>query len=307
MTSFIGAGRSIVVGVDGSPPALAAVRHAAVRAARRRSRLRIVHAYEFPGHMPTRGVEDESPLAPMRRHGRAWLAEAREIALDIDPELAVETEMAAMSPTVGLSRAAEDAAVLVLGNRGRGRLSGLLVGSTAFALAGRAPCPVILVRAEPEARTDVPIVVGVDGTTVSEAALAFAFAEASTVGARLVAVHAWAESLFETLIAGEDVARNWDEHRVRAEETLAERLAGWQEKYPDVRVEREATHERPGRALRRYAETARLAVVGRHTRDAGRDFFVGSTSQYLLRHARCPVAVVRPETCDSEEFGHACP
>jgi nucleotide-binding universal stress UspA family protein len=61
-----------------------------------------------------------------------------------------------------------------------------------------------------------------------------------------------------------------------------------------VHVEREVVHDRPTRALRRCARTARLVVVGRRGRGGYREL-LGSTSHHLLHHATCPVAVVRTQ------------
>jgi nucleotide-binding universal stress UspA family protein len=188
-----------------------------------------------------------------------------------------------------LEREAVDAAVMVLGSRGLGGFTGLVVGSTAVALVTRASCPVVVVREPGRAG---PVVVGVDGTPASEAAIAFAFAEASARDTDLVAVHTWSDLLLEIAFAGErealDITRLADEAR----EVLAERLAGWQEQYPDVRVTREVVRDRASRALLRHAEDARLVVVGSRGRGGFRGLLLGSTSQHLLHHAPCPVAVV---------------
>jgi nucleotide-binding universal stress UspA family protein len=295
--------KPVVVGVDGSTAALHAVRWAAERASRDDRPLRIVHAYELPLGFPTGVTEEESVLGALRSQGRRWLATAQDLAKEAAPTAMVEVVLMAMAPTTGLLRETENAALLVLGNRGRNALTGLLVGSTSQALAGQAHCPVVLVRngADGNPGGTGPIVVGVDGTEASEAAVAFAFAEASAQGATLVALHAWAESVFETALAGPNAPLDWDRQRQIAAEALAERLAGWQEKYPEVRVERELVHDRPTRALRRCAQTARLVVVGRRGRGGFRDLVLGSTSQHLIHHATSPVAVVRTETVEQHD------
>ena len=287
----------VVVGVDGSTAALRAVRWAAERASRDDRPLRVVHAYELPPSFPAGLSEEEPILDGLRLQGRRWLATAQDLAKEFAPALRVEVALAAAAAPTALLRETENAALLVLGNRGRGALTGLLVGSTSLALAGLAHCPVVFVRngAEGNPRPSGPIVVGIDGTEASEAAVAFAFAEASAQGATLVALHAWAESVFETALSGPNAPLDWDRQRELAAEALAERLAGWQEKYPEVRVQRELVHDRPTRALRRCAQTARLVVVGRRGRGGFRDLVLGSTSQHLLHHATCPVAVVRTE------------
>lgn len=238
-------------------------------------------------------TEEESVLKVLRREGRRWLGEARDVATTVVPGLEVVTELAAMPATTGLLRESENASAFFLGNRGHTALTGLLVGSTALALASHALCPVVLIRNGSDNGSDGsprtgPVVVGVDGTHASEAAVAFAFAEASAEDVTLVALHAYAESAFETALVGDDAVLDWQRQRAAAEQVLGERLAGWQEKYPQVRVEREVVHDRPTRALRRCAQTARLVVVGRRGRGGFRDLVLGSTSQQLLHHATCP-------------------
>lgn len=292
--------KPVVVGVDGSAAALRAVRWAAERASRDHRSLHIVHAYQLPLGFPTGVTEEESILNALRQQGREWLAAAKDAAKEIEPALPVEVALAGAAPATALLRETENAALLVLGNHGHNALTGLLVGSTSQALAGQAHCPVVLVRngADGDPGQTGPVVVGVDGTEASEEAVAFAFAEASAQGVTLVALHAWAESVFETALAGPNVPLDWDRQRQLAGEALAERLAGWQEKYPGVHVERELVHDRPSRALRRCAQTARLVVVGRRGHGGFRDLVLGSTSQHLLHHARCPVAVVRTEAVE---------
>jgi nucleotide-binding universal stress UspA family protein len=281
--------KPVVAGVDGSAAAISAVRWAAARAVREGVSLRIVHVYELSLGFPSGVTEEESILDLVRGEGRRWLQQAHDTATDLAPSPVIETELVAMSTATGLLRESEGASVLVLGNRGRNALTGLLAGSAA--LAGQAHCPVVLV-CDGSSWTG-PVVVGVDGTEASDAAVAFAFAEAAAQDAPLVAVHAYAESVFETALTGDSAPLDSTLQREIADETLAERLAGWQEKYPDVTVTRHVSRERASRALLRHAEDAGLLVVGSRGRGGFRGLLLGSTSQHLLHHAPCPVAVVR--------------
>jgi hypothetical protein len=77
-------------------------------------------------------------------------------------------------------------------------------------------------------------------------------------------------------------------------EVLAERLAGWSEKYPEVSVRRLVVRDRPARALVEESGRAQLVVVGARGRGGFRGMLLGSVSQALLHHSHCPVAVVRP-------------
>jgi nucleotide-binding universal stress UspA family protein len=286
----------VVVGVDGSESALAAVRWAATVAQRNRVRLRLVHTYEMPIGLQTGAADKDEPvLDALRDQGRRWLAEAREAVAEVDPDLPTETVLGATHIVPALLHESETASMVVLGTRELGALRGLLVGCTSVAVAGQARSPVVVVRgrdADSPPRDTGPVVVGVDGTEVSEAAIAFAFAEASARAAELVAVHTWTESLVDLALAGNNAVIDLEVLHQQAEEALAERLAGWQEKYPDVHIQRDVIHDRPNRALRRCSSTAQLVVVGRRSRSSFASLLLGSTSQHLLHHAWGPVAVV---------------
>lgn len=291
-----GSGSPVVVGVDGSDSGVLAVRWAAEEAARRGTVLRLVHVCEVPTGYPA-GIVDRRVLGDaLEAQGRDWVTQAREVAqravAGLGPEVVVEK--GSVVPT--LLKESRGAALLVLGSRGLGGFTGLLVGSTSVELVGRAHCPVVVVRGRHAGEmpsAEGPVVVGVDGTPVGEAAIEVAFEVASLHGADLVAVHAWTDLVLETAFAGSATALDFAPLEQKAEETLAERLAGWQEKYPDVRVTREVVRDRPTHALLKHAEHARLVVVGSRGRGGFTGLLLGSTSQHLVHHAPCPVAVVR--------------
>ncbi|HYQ63970.1 universal stress protein [Actinophytocola sp.] len=285
-----GVNTPVVAGVDGSESALHAVRWAALEARRRHAGLRLVHAFGIPvGYAP--GFVDWHALhEAVVAQGRTWLDEARKAAEETVPGLAVElVEVKAGSVPVLLKESAH-AALVVLGTRGLGGFTGLVIGSTAVEVAAHAHCPVVVVRGADTGTG--PVVVGVDGTPVGEAAIAFAFAQASTLGTDLVAVHTWTDLILEAAFAGGATALDFAPLAQEAEEVLGERLAGWQEKYPDVPVSRHVSRERAAKALLRHAEHAQLLVVGTRGRGGFRGLLLGSTSQHLLHHAPCPVAVV---------------
>jgi nucleotide-binding universal stress UspA family protein len=293
----------VVVGVDGSASALHAVRWAAEQAVRRGLPLRIVHVYVAPITLPGGVVDPSIVRGAMRTQGSRWLSEARtaaqEVAPTLEPDLALEN--APLIPV--LAKESGSAELLVLGTRGLGGFTGLLLGSTATLLAGRAHCPLVVVRGDDTGtvREHGPVVVGVDGTRNSEQAIAFAFAEASARDGRLVAVHTWTDSVADTALLGHPEPPDFEPAQQQAFELLAERLAGWQEKYPDVHVTREVVRDHPSRALLRYAAGAALVVVGTRGRGGFRGLVLGSTGQHLLHHAPCPVAIVRTEVDGQEE------
>ncbi|MEU4445241.1 universal stress protein [Actinosynnema sp. NPDC050801] len=284
----------IVVGVDGSASALTAVKWAAEEAARHRVPLKLVHAFL----LPTRGYPEivltgHEVREAFEQQARQWLDEAAAVAGETAPGVEVEASVVIDRPAAALIAASRGARLVVLGSRGLGGFSGLLVGSVAVALAAHGESPAVVVR--DGVRRDGPVVVGVDGSPASEEAVAFAFAEASLLGAPLTAVIAWTDFLVDSAYHSR-FAVDWSQVEDEHLRVLAERLAGWQEKYPDVHVDRVVVHDRPVRALLKAAEDARLLVVGSHGMGGFTGMLLGSTSQALVHHAPCPLAVVRPAT-----------
>ena len=278
----------VVVAVDGSESALRATRWAADEARRRGRALRIVHAYQWP---PVGG-----PTFAMFEANADVVREAAEsvvrAAAETIPDVACETEII-LGATVPMLRSVSERAVLmVLGSRGRGGFTGLLTGSVTVAMAAHGHCPVAVIRDEPPA--DGPVVVGVDGSPASEAAIGFAFEEAALRGTGLVAVLAWTDAVFPVGPDGiEYPVIDWTPFDEQAQALLGERLAGWTEKYPEVVVRRRIERDRPAAALLDTANGAQLLVVGSRGRGGFAGLTLGSVSQAMLHHAPCPVAVVR--------------
>lgn len=135
-----------------------------------------------------------------------------------------------------------------------------------------------------------PVVVGIDGSPMSEAALAYAYETASAYGSPLVTVHAWRPAAEDSRLFP-----YIDLDAVRDEEVrlLAEQVTGWVEKYPDVPIRSEVVNARPAHALLEHSAHARLLVVGARGRGGMAGSLLGSTSQALIHRAACPVVVVR--------------
>ncbi|VVJ21760.1 Universal stress protein family [Amycolatopsis camponoti] len=271
----------LVVGVDGTAGALAAVRWAARVARERRRGLRLVHALpELPAPYPRADPTYEQLLEAAAGEGRNMLAEARAAASDVEAKTVLRPER----PADALTAESTDAAMLVLGTPGLRPLSRILLGSVTVALTAHAHCPVALIRPHAgadEPPTEGPVVVGVDGSPASEEAIATAFEEASWREARLIAVHSRHDG--------------WSAAGEYGRELLAQRLAGWTEKYPDVVVDREVVTGRPAERLLDFADRAQLLVVGSRGRGGFSGLALGSTSQALMSYALCPVVVARPQ------------
>lgn len=286
--------RPVVAGVDGSDIALRAATWAAAEAARRRVALRLVTAFgwvdEHPAGHPAAGGRYRDELrSAARQHLDAAITAVRSVA----PGVAVDGELVVGYPMGVLADEARRAQLLVIGDRGRGGFTGLLLGSVAVAMAAHAACPVVVVRGdEPDFSAERPVVVGVDGSPTGEAALAFAYDAAASRGVPLVAVHAWSGS-----VADVPVAALIDADAVEREElqVLAERLAGWTQKYPDVVVQRLVPRSHPVPALVECTNDAQLLVVGSRGRGGLAGLLLGSVSQGVLHRSHCPVAVVRTD------------
>jgi nucleotide-binding universal stress UspA family protein len=288
----------VVVGVDGSRNATAAVRWAADVAARRRLRLRIVYGLRVPELYYGGGLAgSQSLLDTVRDNGERILREAADVAMAIGGEMTVTVDMPIEPAVPLLTDLSRTARVTVVGGTGIGGFAGMLAGSTAAGVVSHAHGPVAVVRERPDSAgppADGPVVVGVDGSPVGERALQVAFEEASLRGAVLVAVHAWQDVDFDEAYGAAGPVDEWESAAQGEHRLLAQRLAGWQEKYPDVEIRREVVRDRPRHSLLDWSQRARLVVVGSHGRGGFRGMLLGSVSQALVSHARCPVMVVRP-------------
>jgi nucleotide-binding universal stress UspA family protein len=291
--------RSVVVGVDGSESALHAVRWAAREAERRGAPLRLVNVCHL---MPVRHPREISPPADYQaavlEQGRHWLAEASAAAHDAVPGLPVVTDLRTGIAADMLVAESRSAQLLVLGSRGLGGFTSMLVGSVAVALSAHGHCPVVVMHSATEDGTPPvhgPVVVGVDGSELSDAALTFAFEAAAARGVPLVALHTWLDVNAAGAWAVLPGTIDWEWLQQEEEKLLAERLVAWRDKFPGVEVRPLVVRDRPDRALLEHAAGAQLIVVGSRGRGTVAGMGLGSVSQTLLHHAECPVAVARTE------------
>jgi nucleotide-binding universal stress UspA family protein len=289
----------ILVAIDGSESALHAAHWAAAEAIRRGCGLRIVHAYDWP--LPHYGpaVVDPAVLRDaVQSTANTTLATAVTAIAEAAPELPVEAETVRGPAVTALLKLSRRAELLVLGSRGLGGFTGLLVGSVAIELVAHGHCPVVVVRGEPPVQ-GAPVVVGVDGSPASETAIALAFDQAASRGCDLVAVHAWADTVIPYGPgSGYAQALNGTALTEQAEKVLVDSLAGWHEKYPGVTVRRVAARDRPAGALLNAAREAQLLVVGSRGRGGFTGLTLGSVSQALIHHAPCPVLIARPNNSE---------
>ena len=202
----------------------------------------------------------------------------------------IRTAMVYSSVVPALIDASKDAWMIVAGSQGLGALGRLLLGSVTTGLAHHAHCPVAVIHSNESAAPDsnAPVLLGIDGSPASEGATALAFDEASRRGVGLLALHVWSDvGVFPVL------GMDWRDRESEGQEILAERLAGWQERYPDVRVERLLFCDKPSQWLLKQSEHAQLVVVGSRGRGGFPGMLLGSVSSAVVQAAKVPVIVVR--------------
>ncbi len=293
--------RAIIVGVDGSPVSKLAVDWAARNAAMRNTALTVVHIQESP--LLANGTADPMlapvPMLPahlelLENHGREILDDALktvEASTKQSGPINVNTESMTGSPVSILVDLSKNAEMVVVGGRSLGRLDRLLLGSVTTGLVHHAHCPVAIIHdKEPPIQlhpSKGPVVVGIDGSPASELATEIAFDEASRRGVELIALHACSD----TALQFGDL--DWSAVKSQRAELLSERLAGWQERYPDVLVSRIVAFNRPARELIEQSESAQLVVVGSHGRGGFARMVLGSVSTAVAQSAQAPVIVAR--------------
>lgn len=291
----------VVVAVDGSEASLNAVRWAANTATKRGIPLRIASSYTMPQFLYAEGMVPPKELYDdLQNETLEKIEEARSIAHESFPDLKIGHTVAEGSPIDMLLEMSHDVTMIVMGSRGMGGLSGMVMGSVSASVVSHAACPVVVVRddnAVNEANKYGPVVVGVDGSEVSQKATEYAFEEANARSSELVAVHTWMDMQVQASLAGLSAAQaEWADVEKEQGELLAERLSSFQEKYPDVPVKKVIARDRPVRALSDNSEGAQLLVVGSHGRGGFKGMLLGSTSRALLQSAPCPMMVVRPDS-----------
>ncbi len=293
---MVGIARSVVVvGIDGSEKALVAAQWAAAEAARRKLPLRLLHAYTVPIlGVPAYGIPPDLSEG-LRLAGQKALEAALHDVTKVHPDLQVSAELVNADPRPALVEASAEATLTVVGNRGGGRIPEVVLGSVALHVASHGRSPVAVISPKAGEQTTGPVLLGVDGSGTSEAAVAFAFDEADRRGATLDAVLVWDDLALRGYAGTAEIGRLEDseEHAV-----LAEQLAGWRDKYPDVQVRQVVLRGRAADALLEHAVNSaasgpQLIVVGSRGRGGLSGLLLGSTSQSLICHSQWPVVVVR--------------
>jgi nucleotide-binding universal stress UspA family protein len=284
----------ILVGVDGSAESGAAVRWATREVILRDKPITLMHVVA-PAVVSW-------PIGPLQASFTEWQEDNARQVIDQAQKLSqatlgdseqpdVRTEVLHSRIVPTLVEASDEAQIIiVVGSRGIGALGRAVLGSVSSGLVHHAHCPVAIVHADEAQAPDhtSPVLLGIDGSPASEAATALAFDGASRRGVDLVAIHAWSDvGVFPIL------GMDWRQYEDQGHEVLGERLAGWQERYPDVHVRRLVVCDRPARWLIDESQQAQLVVVGSHGRGGFTGMLLGSVSTAVAEMAKAPVIVIR--------------
>lgn len=285
----------IIVGVDRSEASVAALCWAVEEARRADASLLVVHAHLPPWHHkhPSRdardGVEPQTDAAALARL-TPFIATA-----DVDTEgVEIVRRLHVGRAAEGLLDAARTASLLVIGSRGAGGFEGLLLGSTAEHCARHALCPVVVVPAR-SPRGNGRISVGVDGSTASERALAWAVHEAEISDAGLDVIGVYHPYDAKGPYGGEFMQLadpgSTERFRLEAEQHVKAAIAslGAQASVPITPV---VLAGHPAKVLIERSATSDLLVVGRRGGDGFAGLLLGSVTRQVLHHAGVPVAVV---------------
>jgi nucleotide-binding universal stress UspA family protein len=302
MTEFEFRQGPIVVAYDGSPASDAALVWAAGEALARGNDLMLLHVQaplpaEIVGFDPSAGLA----FGDWEKSGQVLLAAAQAKAEAHAPGLRIHTRLEYEAVVPALLEVSSDASLLVVGSRGRGGFTGLLLGSVSTQVTAHAQCPVVVVHDTDHRSYDGEptefanrVVIGIDGSELSRDAMAFAFDYASRHGLGITALHTWDVPVPDTVPPIIVSQAELDE--VQDEELMitATQMSAWTDKHPDINVVQKVMRGSAVAVLIGASKDAALVVVGSRGRGGFLGLLLGSVSQALLHHAVAPVAVVRP-------------
>ncbi|WP_439939210.1 universal stress protein [Nocardia sp. N13] len=263
---------TVVIAVDGSDHAERALRWAADQAALEHRRLVVVAV----------GETAAGALDPAEASARSW-----------HPELIVRSALAAGDPREVLIDASRHAHLLVLGSRGRGAFTSVLLGSVSAAVSAEAACPVVVCRPPDERPTRTGVVVGADGTPESLPVIEFAYRQAYLRGLPLTVLHSFFDAA--AAVAQYRVARGLPADGAELDELragLAESVAGLAEEYPGVDVTLTLEHGFADQALSPRHDGWDMVVVGRHPLTSLSRVLTGSLATAVVERSHATVAVV---------------
>lgn len=243
-----------------------------------------------PAYMDEAAVYPQEARDALRAEGHQVLAAARAEVDRRAPGVEVHEVFGFDDPRELLITLSREAALVVVGSRGRGKLRGLLLGSVGTALVRHAHCPVVVHRPGNPGIVRHGVLVGADGSEGSREVLEFAYREAALRHLPLTVLHCFSDldaAAAAAYVGSEPVVDTQSERLL-----LAESVAGFSEKYPDVVARTEMARGLPQEALVRRGKKMNLVVVGAHQAGLLSRMLFGSVSLAVVEHAESPVAVV---------------
>lgn len=277
-------GKPIVVGIDNIPGGRDALDWAIAESRSTSLPLMLLHA-DVPAHSRSRAsvIAGGAPRDDDQTHARQVAADAVQYVVTQNSDVGISSVVFPGDAADVLLRWSTDASLIVLGNRGGKIMSEAMQGTVSGAVSAQSQCPVVVVRVPAPKRA--PVVVGVDGSPRSEAAIMFAFDYATRHGTWVRPVHTWHRSSWN----GSGTIAS---QRTAHQQIVAEAVASAQAKYPEPLVRPSCPIGPASKLLTEESMEAQLIVVGTRGHGFGSGLPLGSVSQSLLRHAQCPVAVI---------------
>lgn len=290
----------LIVGIDGSRESEAAMAWALEEAARRQLEVELIYSLAVPVVSDAYGMVMTRPdIEELTDFSENLLVAAQASARNMAPEVTVSARMASGPPAAVLIEASKHAEGLVVGTRGLGAISGKLIGSVSVRLAAKSYCPVFIVPPEWRERPapDGSVLVGVDGSEHSDAALRLALEEARSRGIGVTVLSAYHVPWLARPVEPKLIAEFEESERWLADQTITEsldRVKG--HAYSDVPIERVTVKAQPADALVEHSRNAVLTVVGTRGRRSLSRAILGSVSRALMQESQRPIAVVHKET-----------
>jgi nucleotide-binding universal stress UspA family protein len=287
----------VVVGFDGSPESDDALAWALREARSRDVAVRVIHVWN-PGGSPqeVERLAARQSVAELRDDLHRDLSAAVGAVIErVDaPDVTVTAQVLHGHVVRTLITEAGAGSLLVVGSRGRGNITGSMLGSVSQSAVQYAAGPVVVVRGDRPGTGPRRVVVGVDGSPSSVRALRFADEAARRLGATLRVVHAW--TLPYLGFAGRTGAltpSDHDEVAARAGEVLRQSVTSAEVDLDRPGVEMLLAEGSPILSLLEAASGADLLVLGSRGYGGWKGLLLGSVSSQSVTRAPCPVVVVR--------------
>ncbi|MDH3755298.1 MAG: universal stress protein [Acidimicrobiia bacterium] len=280
---------TIVVGLDGSSGSLRALNWAAETATRVDARLTPALAWQYPSLalMPFPAGYPVPPAESMEIDAKQRAAGMVQSIVELGAIDVTEPIVRQGGSGVVLCEAAEGADLLVVGSRGLGSIKGTILGSVSAHCAAASPCPLAIIPSgEPDRPPTDLVVIGVDGSPLSDAAVEWADIWAPE-NAILLVVHVWDIQL---MVDGVAVDIDLD----AVEQAAAEIVDGAASLVTRHEVETSTIRGDARIQLKKLAKDADMLVIGARGHSVFERFLMGSVASYTAHHLVAPTVIVRP-------------